>query len=56
MKLWVKLIKDHGNQANHELDPPDKSRAEATVTFTAQLLRSVYEMDHLAKQFLPPSP
>lgn len=51
MKNWVDLIRKHGNEANHELEPPDRERAESTVMFTAQLLRSVYEMDHLAKQY-----
>lgn len=53
MEPWVTLIKDHGNMANHELDPPDRRRAEGTLLFTVQLLRSVYEMGHMAKQFIP---
>jgi hypothetical protein len=51
MRGWVKLIKDNGNEANHRLPKPDKSRAESTLQFTAQLLRSVYEMAHLAEQY-----
>lgn len=51
MKEWVKLIKDHGNESNHRLPTPTRERAEGTIQFTAQLLRSVYEMDHLAKKF-----
>ena len=53
MKEWVKLIKDHGNEAQHRLAMPSRERAEGTVLFTAQLLRMVYEMAHLAAQFAP---
>lgn len=51
MRGWVKLIKDHGNESQHRLPAPDRARAEGTVTFTAQLLRIVYEMEYLAQQF-----
>lgn len=53
MKPWVALIREHGNKAQHELKPPDKQRAEGTLLFTAQLLRSVYEMGYMAGQFVP---
>jgi hypothetical protein len=53
MEPWVKLIKDHGNMANHELEPPDRRRAEGTLLFTVQLLRAVYEMGHMAQKFIP---
>ncbi|MDE2139806.1 MAG: DUF4145 domain-containing protein, partial [Gammaproteobacteria bacterium] len=43
MKEWVVLIKDHGNEANHKLPASDRQRAEGTLQFTAQLLRTVYE-------------
>lgn len=57
MKEWVNLIKKHGNEANHRLEPPERQRAEGTVYFTAQLLRTVYEMAHLAGRFgAPPKP
>ncbi|MFZ5655120.1 MAG: DUF4145 domain-containing protein [Pseudomonadota bacterium] len=51
MRGWVTLIKDHGNESNHKLASPDRPRAEGTLQFTAQLLRSVYEMEHLAQRF-----
>jgi hypothetical protein len=54
MKEWVTLIKDHGNEANHRLPAADRQRAEGTLQFTAQLLRSVYEMAHLAQRFAKP--
>jgi hypothetical protein len=54
MRAWVKLIKDHGNESTHKLPKPERRRAESTILFTAQLLRSVYEMGHLADQFAPP--
>jgi hypothetical protein len=56
MKEWVTLIKKHGNEASHRLDPPERARAEGTVYFTAQLLRTVYEMAHLATRFAMPTP
>lgn len=55
MKGWVELIRKHGNQSTHEIEAPDKSRAEATLLFTAQLLRIVYEMEHLASPYLKTS-
>jgi hypothetical protein len=51
MKEWVNLIKKHGNDSNHRLEAPDRGRAEGTIYFTAQLLRTVYEMAHLATRF-----
>lgn len=51
MKGWVDLIRQHGNRASHDIAPVDRKRAEGTVQFTAQLLRSVYEMAHIAAQF-----
>jgi len=51
MKTWVNLIRKHGNIAAHILEKPDRRRAESTLMFTAELLRIVYEMEHLAKQY-----
>ena len=51
MEPWVDLIRRHGNESTHELPTPDKDRAEGTVMFTAELLRLVYEMDHMAKKY-----
>ncbi len=56
MRGWVTLIKDHGNEAQHRIDAPDRKQAEGTLLFTAQLLRTVYEMGHLAAQFSGPTP
>jgi hypothetical protein len=55
MRSWVDLIKKHGNDSNHRLAAPERSRAESTMTFTTQLLRSVYEMAHIAGKFAPPA-
>ena len=55
MKKWVDLIRQHGNKAAHLLEAPDRKRAESTVMFTAELLRLIYEMEHLAKQYTPKS-
>lgn len=51
MKKWVDLIRQHGNESTHKLDTPDKVRAEGTVMFTAELLRIIYEMEHMASQY-----
>ena len=56
MAPWVDLIRQHGNQATHELPPSNQQRAESTVMFTAELLRLVYEMGHVAQRYLPPQP
>ena len=53
MKGWVDLIRQHGNQATHKIAPPDPERAESTLMFTAELLRLTYEMDYLAKKYIP---
>lgn len=51
MKEWVSLIKNHGNASTHRLSPPDRGRAEGTLMFTVQLLRTVYEMASVARKF-----
>lgn len=51
MKGWVDLIRKHGNEATHELQAPDRKRAESTVMFTAELLRLVYEMGYMAARY-----
>jgi hypothetical protein len=51
MKGWVDLIRQHGNLATHELPAPDQQQAESTVMFTAELLRLVYEMEHVARRY-----
>lgn len=53
MKSWVDLIRQHGNKAAHLLEKPDRKRAESTLMFTAELLRLIYEMEHLGKQYAP---
>ena len=40
---WIDEIREHGNDANHEIDLIDKSEAQNMVDFTAMLLRVVYE-------------
>ena len=54
MKEWVDMIRRHGNRAAHELDRPDKARAESTIMFTAELLRLIYEMESEAKRYARP--
>ena len=33
------------------MDAPDPNRAESALMFTAELLRLVYEMEHMTKRF-----
>jgi hypothetical protein len=51
MKGWVDLIRKHGNLATHELPAPDRQQAASTVMFAAELLRLVYEMEHMARRY-----
>ncbi len=53
MKSWVDLIRQHGNEATHLLAVPARDRAESTLFFTAELLRLVYEMEHLSNKYVP---
>lgn len=53
MEPWVQRIREQGNQAAHELDPPDEKRAKSTLMFTAELLRLVYEMEHMTETYAP---
>ena len=51
MSGWVDIIRKNGNESNHEIKSPDKKHAEGTLSFTTQLLKLVYEMDHHASKF-----
>ena len=53
MSGWVDAIRKNGNESNHEIKAPDKERAEGTLSFTTQLLKLVYEMEHHASKFAP---
>jgi hypothetical protein len=53
MKPWVDLIRQHGNRATHRLEAPDRKRAESSLMFTAELLRLIYEMEYVARQYIP---
>lgn len=56
MKDWVDLIRKHGNTSTHKLQPTDALRAESTLMFTAELLKLIYEMEHIGKKYTPQSP
>ena len=53
MTRWVDLIRQHGGKATHLIEKPDRQRAESTLMFTAELLRLIYEMEHIANQYTP---
>ncbi|TES87991.1 MAG: DUF4145 domain-containing protein [Dehalococcoidia bacterium] len=52
MTKWVSLIREHGGKATHLIEKPEKKRAESTLMFTAELLRLIYEMEHMASQYI----
>ena len=54
MEPWVKKIKDNGNDATHEIHPPDLKRAESTLKFTLSLLRNVYETAYDMQEIFKP--
>jgi len=56
IKPWADLIRKHGNKSTHRLEAPDENRAKATFTFTEQLLKIVYEMEHIAKKHIQVTP
>nr|BFE55634.1 hypothetical protein GCM10020063_001600 [Dactylosporangium thailandense] len=55
MQPWADLIRSHGNQSTHRLQPASRERALNTLAFTTQLLRLVYEMDSRARQYTTPA-
>ena len=50
IKEWADLIRKIGNQSTHKLIPPDENRTNATLMFTMELLRIIYEMQHVASK------
>ena len=49
MKKWVDEIRNNGNDATHQINPPDRERANQTLEFTALLLKNVYETEYRMK-------
>ena len=49
MRDWVDKIRDNGNDATHEIPPPDFTTACTTLEFTALLLKNVYETAYRMK-------
>lgn len=47
---WIDEIREHGNDANHEIDLISAGEAETTVEFTAMMLRVVYEYPERGRQ------
>jgi Domain of unknown function (DUF4145) len=56
MVPWVDLIRTHGNASTHRLQAASEERAMNTLSFTSQLLRLVYEMEHRALRYVGPTP
>jgi hypothetical protein len=54
IKLWADVIRNNGNEATHQIAQPSQERASGTLYFTAELLRIIYEMSHLASKYVPP--
>lgn len=53
MRPWVDRVKDVGNDANHELNPPGEELALDVAKFTEQLLKLAYEMDDIMAEADP---
>lgn len=53
MKTWVDLIRTHGNKSTHTIEPVEEGRAKSTLTFTAMLLKLIYETEYFASEFIP---
>ncbi len=53
IKSWTDIIRQHGNDSTHKIEGANKERAKNTFMFTMQLLRIIYEMDHVAKEYNP---
>ena len=45
LKDMTDIIRRNGNQSTHKIGQPDPERAEYTLEFTAQVLRSIYEIE-----------
>ena len=45
LKGMAGIIRRNGNQSTHKIGQPDPERAEYTLEFTAQVLRSIYEIE-----------
>lgn len=46
LKDMATTIKDNGNDAAHEINPPDPERAEHTLKFTKRILDIMYGAEH----------
>ena len=51
--IWerIEFVRDCGNDANHGPNPVGKRRAMAAFMITTELLRRVYELDHLPDEY-----
>ena len=45
LKGMADIIRKNGNQSTHKIGQPDPKRAEHTLKFTTQVLRSIYEIE-----------
>jgi hypothetical protein len=49
-KVWADLVRNKGNEANHEIPKMSPSDAEELIEFLELVLKSVYEFPEKAKQ------
>ena len=45
LKDMTDTIRQNGNKSTHKIGQPDPERSKYTLEFTAQVLRSVYEIE-----------
>ena len=48
-KMWVDIIRDKGNEANHEIMLLDQEDAKKLLTFIEILISLIYDMPYIAK-------
>ena len=52
LKDMATIVKDNGNDAAHEVDPPDRERAEYTLEFTRNILYIIYGTKHKLDKYV----
>jgi hypothetical protein len=52
-KIWADLVRNKGNDANHEIPKMSPADAEELIEFLELVLKSVYEFPEKAKQRMP---
>lgn len=54
-KQWVDLIRQKGNEANHEIVIMSQENAKDLIAFSEMLLKMIFEFPYKVNQTLPPT-